>query len=1211
MKGKLLALLLTFSMVFTLVSGSTLALEEDSASTAIQSEDDTGLQTEQNASEVEDTGDNTLDTKNAANADEILNEDSAEDSSQETDEETVADEILTEDGVEDSSQAASKETDDEGSAQVSVDEGPDDDLLKDEAVTEIDLAATSDLQAEELAMIYDEANYKGNFVPGEIIIGFNETNDIISSAETSARLASLDVLGINSRVKKLDKDLMAQNLEEIFEADKVDLAIDEVEMLLEASDVGREVCWVSLDEKTEEAVLNAIEALKYDPNIAYVQPNYIYTTMDTETKTMADSSQIAAEPTDPYYDLQYGMERIQAPYAWNFQTGSASVLVGVLDTGVDYSHEDLAENVSTDLAFDAVDGEDAMDYQSHGTHVAGIIGAVGNSIGVTGVCWDVTIVPIRVLNDKAYGTTDQLIAGIKYATAKELPIINMSLGNYEFDTACKSTIEAYPGLVVVAAGNSDFDLDKATESSVTYPASYDTENMLVVGNSTSNDDSSTSSNYGAKTVDLFAPGTEIYSTVLDDSYDYKTGTSMAAPHVAGTAALLLSQDPSLTTAELKEAILSTVDPVDALTNLCSTGGRLNAFSALKSISGESIVHTYSELSSALKGSSLTIWIANDITFTGTLFVNRSVILAPYEADSVTLTAASGYRHFNTTGSDMTIELTGVTLNGNSLGGGIYNTGTLALKGGTISGNKASLGGGIQNTGTLKVSDSTICGNTGTYGGGIYNKSGKLTMSGGEISGNVSTSQGGGIFNLSGTVEISNEIISVNKGPYGGGIYCEGSSSKLEISSGSVDNNSGSYGGGIYNKSGTLAVSNGTISGNTATSYGGGLYTTGTSSITISGTLISGNTSSSYGGGIYNYNGPLSITNGTISSNSAGNGGGIYSTGSSSILNISSGTISGNKATGSGGGIYQTGTLTATNVTIKSNTASNGGGINNNGNGTTTITGGTISNNSAPYGGGIYQTGTLKITNGTISGNSATGTGGGIRSSGTLTMSGGIISNNSAGAYGGGISNSSGTLTMSGGTISNNSAGTYGGGISNSSGTLTMSGGTISSNSAGSGGGGLYNTSSGTLSISNGTISINKGTTYGGGILNHGTLKISGGTISGNSAKQGGGIDNNTSGIATITGGTISSNTATGGGGGINNISATLTISGGEISSNSATNGGGINNSTDATLKISSGTIKSNMASSYGGGIYNHTTSAGVTRTGGTISGNSPSNTYGI
>ncbi len=323
------------------------------------------------------------------------------------------------------------------------------------------------------------------------------------------------------------------------------------------------------------------------------------------TEPTKDAAHTLAVPNDLRYKHgnQWSLEKIHAPEAWDITTGSNDLLVGILDSGIDASHPDLTDNIyrgnphnlSTTLHRDFVntdktDGEPILeptDPYGHGTHVAGIIGAKGNNeIGIAGVAWNIKLVSLRVFNENG-GSSDKdkikpVIKAINYAQKIGLHIINFSgHANPTSDTEdaeLKKAIEDFEGLIVVAAGNGAKDID----ISPSYPASYTYDNILVVGNTDVNDERSSTSNYGSNSVDIYAPGTDIESTI-PDTYGIMSGTSMATPHVTGVAALLLSGDPTLTTAELKEAIINggdTISTIDVL-GRPMTVKRLNALKAME------------------------------------------------------------------------------------------------------------------------------------------------------------------------------------------------------------------------------------------------------------------------------------------------------------------------------------------------------------------------------------------------------------------------------------------------------------------------------------------------------------------------------------------------------------------------------------------------------------------------------------------------------
>ena len=326
---------------------------------------------------------------------------------------------------------------------------------------------------------------------------------------------------------------------------------------------------ITLTEKSKENVLKTIKILQSDPNIKYVGPNYII--------------RIAATPNDPFYGNQWGLPKISAPDAWDIVAGSNSVLVGVIDTGIDAAHPEFSGRINTSLGRNFINEiggttDPNKDSNGHGTHVAGIIGATGNnSIGVVGVCWTVTMVSLRAFDEYGFGYTSSVVDAINYAQNSNIPILNYSAGSDVYNPALEAAINNYSGIFVCAAGNDT----KNNDTSPNYPSNFACANLISVGSSDSDDNRSNFSNYGKKSVDIFAPGSNIYSTYPDNSYKYMSGTSMATPFVTGVAALIKSAYPSLTSVQVKNLILDNVDITSGFRDICVSGGRLNAYKAIQ------------------------------------------------------------------------------------------------------------------------------------------------------------------------------------------------------------------------------------------------------------------------------------------------------------------------------------------------------------------------------------------------------------------------------------------------------------------------------------------------------------------------------------------------------------------------------------------------------------------------------------------------------
>lgn len=290
--------------------------------------------------------------------------------------------------------------------------------------------------------------------------------------------------------------------------------------------------------------------------------------------------------------------------AWFRTTGSSKVVVAVLDSGVDYTHLDLINNIwvrppDMDAYVDDELGEfkdlhgfngtdrlrDPMDDNGHGTHCAGIIGAEGNNnFGIAGINWNVEIMPLKFLSSGGSGTTKDAIEAINYAIERKrkgvnVRIISASWGSTQKSQALRDAIKKAGDegiLFVAAAGNNGDDSDKRPH----FPAGYDLPNVVSVAALDRNDVLASFSNYGAKSVHIAAPGKEILSTWLKGEFYVASGTSMATPEVAGVAALILSTNPKMSVKELRARLFNSVDKLDSLTGKVATGGRINAAKAV-------------------------------------------------------------------------------------------------------------------------------------------------------------------------------------------------------------------------------------------------------------------------------------------------------------------------------------------------------------------------------------------------------------------------------------------------------------------------------------------------------------------------------------------------------------------------------------------------------------------------------------------------------
>jgi subtilisin family serine protease len=353
---------------------------------------------------------------------------------------------------------------------------------------------------------------------------------------------------------------------------------------------------------TADRVASITSLLQADPSVLYVQPNYVRHAAG------------AGVPNDPAWTNSslWGLARVSAPSAWSaFPPAAHDVVVAVLDTGINYRHPDLAASIWINrgevpgnglddddngyvddvYGIDTWNGDsDPLDDNGHGTHTAGIIGAQGdNGIGAVGVAWNPQIIACKFLDATGTGSDAAAIACFEYLIdlkvnrGVNVRVANNSWGslrdaNAPFPYAMRDAIDAagQAGIIsVFAAGNNGVN-DDATPFD---PASLASSSIVSVAASDENDSRPGFSNYGATAVDLAAPGTNIFST-YGDGYGYASGTSMAAPHVAGTLALMVSLNPSLTVDAVKQAVLTSADRLPQWAGMTVTGGRLNTFAAL-------------------------------------------------------------------------------------------------------------------------------------------------------------------------------------------------------------------------------------------------------------------------------------------------------------------------------------------------------------------------------------------------------------------------------------------------------------------------------------------------------------------------------------------------------------------------------------------------------------------------------------------------------
>ena len=369
--------------------------------------------------------------------------------------------------------------------------------------------------------------------------------------------------------------------------------------------------WIAIDDLDDASPAATVREYLLLPEVEYAEENF-----EINLTEAVDSSIVPVFPHDPQFIEQWALQNsgqrggkegadISAPLAWATTTGSEEVVVAVLDTGVDYNHEDLKPNMWTrpasmeayqdadlgsvddEYGFNAVENaSDPMDDNGHGTHCAGIIGAEGeNDLGIAGVNWKVRIMPLKFMNAGGSGTTKDAIEAINYAINRKkagvnVRIISASWGSTQRSRALEDVIrKAYEAdiLFVAAAGNSSVSNDRTPH----FPSSYNVPNVVSVAALDRNDQLAKFSNWGAKSVAIGAPGVDILSTWLGNAYEEKSGTSMATPVVAGVAALIVAEHQGMSVDDVRKKLLASTDPIVALKGKTVTGGRINAAKALE------------------------------------------------------------------------------------------------------------------------------------------------------------------------------------------------------------------------------------------------------------------------------------------------------------------------------------------------------------------------------------------------------------------------------------------------------------------------------------------------------------------------------------------------------------------------------------------------------------------------------------------------------
>lgn len=444
------------------------------------------------------------------------------------------------------------------------------------------------------------ASYEGNqkYVPGEIIISLNGNYpaEYVSSLFNNSRTRSANNSVVVSEVKDLTKSKRTT-------------------LLRSSADDNKKIYLLKLDNEQQD-VYEAIEALEAYPEIEYASPNYLF---EMEGPT-ADDYFYEDEEADAVLNI-WGVEYVKAPEAWDYCSGSPDVVIGIVDSGVDFNHPDLADNMwinegewgeNGELSNNGIDDDgngyiddvngwnfyndtnQTYDLYGHGTHVAGTAAASGsNNMGVYGVAKDCSIAALKIASDPdANGYSDYsfsaVIEALDYANAMDIPVTNNSYSQSNnaipdhdeaFSEIFKAAINNYEGIFVASSGNDGEGYD------ANYPAAYDCDNIISVsGSNRLGEPEYDVFNFDAETVDIAAPGVNIWSCKNNtNGYVSECGTSMAVPHVVGAVALLKSFKPEMTNAEIKDCILSTVTKIPALagTHFVGSEGVLNVEAAME------------------------------------------------------------------------------------------------------------------------------------------------------------------------------------------------------------------------------------------------------------------------------------------------------------------------------------------------------------------------------------------------------------------------------------------------------------------------------------------------------------------------------------------------------------------------------------------------------------------------------------------------------
>ncbi len=333
-------------------------------------------------------------------------------------------------------------------------------------------------------------------------------------------------------------------------------------------------------EPVETVSAQTVETLLNDEAVVHAAPDYVMSVPSNQTFRMVEATADTETPTDPLWSYLWGMKNINANKVWRTHRDASKVIVAVIDTGVDYTHPDLKNNIWTkngSHGYDFFDDDNQpMDEQGHGTHCAGTIAAEGNNgAGVVGVCWKAQIMAMRFLGPDGSGSTADAVKCIDWAVANGAHVLSNSWAGPEnsVELAAAITRAEQKGVLFVAAAGNTVNTGNNNDTNPYYPAAFANANMITVGAIDVNNAAGTFTHYGKISVDIGAPGVGIVSSMPNNRYAQLDGTSMAAPHVAGAAALVWAKafaTPAQTPAQMtrvRDLILQNARPVPALQNL--------------------------------------------------------------------------------------------------------------------------------------------------------------------------------------------------------------------------------------------------------------------------------------------------------------------------------------------------------------------------------------------------------------------------------------------------------------------------------------------------------------------------------------------------------------------------------------------------------------------------------------------------------------------